>query len=184
MSVRSLVVAALVAALIACQSEAPIVPSAAQHEHPVPAPAKGAPEAGPDLSALRQATVQFHDFDLAKAAGWDEKITDCLDDPAGGMGYHYANLSLLLDAELDPARPEALLYEPGPNGKLRLVGVEYIIPRPLWTHPEPPVLYGQEFPYVPEFDVYGLHAWVWRGNPQGVFMPWNPTVSCKNAPIH
>jgi hypothetical protein len=25
---------------------------------------------------------------------------------------------------------------------------------------------------------YALHVWAWRRNPRGVFMDWNPRVSC------
>jgi hypothetical protein len=28
-------------------------------------------------------------------------------------------------------------------------------------------------------DFYELHAWIWKGNPRGVFDDWNPTVSCR-----
>ena len=26
-----------------------------------------------------------------------------------------------------------------------------------------------------------LHAWIWKPNPSGLFMPWNPSVNCSNA---
>jgi hypothetical protein len=26
---------------------------------------------------------------------------------------------------------------------------------------------------------YALHVWAWKANPQGVFMDWNPQVSCE-----
>jgi hypothetical protein len=31
---------------------------------------------------------------------------------AGAMGLHYVNLPLVADSELDPARPEIVIYEP------------------------------------------------------------------------
>jgi hypothetical protein len=41
------------------------------------------------------------------------------------MGVHATNEALMGDQTVDPLRPEALLYEPTPDGGLRLVGVEY-----------------------------------------------------------
>ena len=96
------------------------------------------------------------------------------------MGFHYANTSLI-DATVDAVQPEALLYEPQRDGSLRFVGVEYIVPRTAWSGAEPPVLYGQTFPYIEAFDVYGLHVWVGTSNPDGVFAAWNPRVSCAFA---
>ena len=82
--------------------------------------------------------------------------------------------------------PEALLYEPK-DGKLQLVGVEYIVIAADWDakHPTPPVLMGQLFNYsgapnrfgIPPF--YELHVWAWKNNPAGMFADWNPRVSCE-----
>ena len=101
------------------------------------------------------------------------------------MGIHFANGALVGDAELDPAHPEALLYEPK-NGTMQLVGVEYIVLADDWNakHQTPPVLMGQLFNYsaapnrfgIPAF--YELHVWAWKNNPAGLFADWNPRVSC------
>lgn len=136
-----------------------------------------------DLAWLRRATAQFHDFEQAGEAGWDTDITGCMESPDGGMGHHFANLDALADGgALEVARPEALLYEPEQDGSMRLVAVEYIVleedlPR---TAP-PPVLLGQAFGFNDVFDVWALHAWVWRHNPEGMFTGWNPKVSCAFA---
>jgi hypothetical protein len=29
--------------------------------------------------------------------------------------------------------------------------------------------------------LYELHAWVWHHNPGGMFLDWNPTVTCDWA---
>jgi hypothetical protein len=34
------------------------------------------------------------------------------------MGLHYANTSLVFDDELDPTRPEIVIYEPSRKGAL------------------------------------------------------------------
>jgi hypothetical protein len=78
------------------------------------------------IAQIRQATVKYHDFDAAVA---DKYMLDhCVEHPQlGGMGHHAVNLKLLEEG-YDPLKPTVLLYEPLKNGKLKLVGVEYIIP--------------------------------------------------------
>jgi hypothetical protein len=137
-----------------------------------------------DLATLRAATARFHNFDVAKAAGYTFLFMNmCMEDQspakAGGMGYHYVNTKLL-DASVDVANPEALLYEPGPNGQLNLVAVEYVIPKAAWTSSQPPELFGKQFK-LNAFDLWALHVWVWENNPSGLYADWNPRVSCANA---
>jgi len=136
-----------------------------------------------DLALLRQVTAQFHDFASASDAGWSAAITPCMSDPegSGAMGVHYGNPGLITDGTVRVDQPELLMYEPEKNGRLRLVGVEYIVPLALWTSPTPPRLFGREFRVNDAFQVWALHAWVWKENPNGMFADWNPTVSCANA---
>ncbi len=136
-----------------------------------------------DLAALRRATASFHSFKKAKAAGWSAQITGCMTDPggAGGMGFHYGNTNLI-DGSVRVEEPELLLYEPERNGRLRLVAVEYIIPYSLHSRSAtPPVLFGQKFKQNDTFQLWGLHAWVWKENPSGVFANWNPRVTCAHT---
>jgi hypothetical protein len=136
-----------------------------------------------DLARLRQVTASFHDFKTASDAGWKTQITACMTDPggAGGMGFHYGNTKLI-DGTANVEKPELLLYEPEKNGQLRLVAVEYIIPYDFHARSaEPPVLFGQKFARVDAFQLWGLHAWVWKENPSGIFAPWNPSVNCDNT---
>lgn len=134
-----------------------------------------------ELALARAATARFHRFDVAYAEGYDFLFLDmCMDLPGtGGMGYHYVD-TLLLDGSLDVARPEAVMYEPGPNGQLRLVGLEYVIPAAAWTSATPPKLLGQELT-LNAFDLWALHVWIWKRNPAGMYEDWNPEVSCENA---
>jgi hypothetical protein len=136
------------------------------------------------IAQLRRLVARFHDFDAAVHAGWATQITPCLEAPGlGAMGFHYGNLGYIQDGGVvDLLQPELLLYEPEKSGKLRFVGVEYIVP--FADHPAtaaPPTLLGQAFAQVPEFGVWGLHIYVGRENPSGIFAPWNPKVSCENA---
>jgi len=137
-----------------------------------------------DLAALRRVTATFHDFKTAAAAGWSAQITPCMTDPAGagGMGFHYGNTALI-DGTARVEEPELLLYEPEQNGRLRLVAVEYIIPYTLHSRSaEPPELFGgQKFKQNDTFQLWGLHAWVWKNNPSGMFADWNPRVTCEHT---
>jgi hypothetical protein len=136
------------------------------------------------LAAVRAATARFHRFAVADNEGYDFLfLNTCMVDESGadrgGMGYHYVNTALL-DGEVSIATPEAVLYEPGPNGQLRLVGLEYVIPKAAWTRPTPPVLLGRELT-LNAFDLWALHVWVWKRNPSGMYADWNPDVNCDNA---
>lgn len=144
--------------------------------------AKGPAGVGDQLSALRQLTEKFHDFQAAQDAGWSTKITSCMVSPDGGMGFHYGNLTYIPDGVARADQPELLLYEPQKNGRMKLVAVEYIVRYA--EHPRdaaPPTLFGLDFKQVDDFGLWGLHAWVWQGNPSGTFADWNPNVNCDNT---
>jgi hypothetical protein len=104
------------------------------------------------------------------------------------MGIHYVNGNLVGDAVLDVAHPEALVYEPGGFfTKQRLAALEYIVFKDVWEaagHTAKPRLFGVDFDFTPSPNRYGipafyaLHAWIWKANPAGMFMPWNPRVNC------
>lgn len=140
----------------------------------------------PLAQEVRRATERYQDVTAATTAGY-ALFLGCVSSPqSGAMGIHYVNGELVGDGKLDAARPEALMYEPR-NGKLELVGVEYIVIAAAWdaASKTPPTLMGQLFHYntspnrygIPAY--YSLHVWAWRSNPTGVFMDWNPTVSCE-----
>lgn len=166
--------------LAACGGQPTSPGNAAAARMQAVAPAQGSitpAELGQDLATLRRVTASFHDFDAAKAAGWNTKITPCMTSPAGGMGFHYGNTALI-DGTVRVDAPQLLLYVPEQNGRLRLVAVEYIVPLSLWTSPQPPHLFGRDFAVNQTFQVWALHAWVWDNNPDGIFANWNPGVAC------
>jgi hypothetical protein len=138
------------------------------------------PEFNQQLAALRELTAPFRDFDRAKAAGWSTPITPCLASPSGAMGIHYGNVAFI-DGNVNLLEPELLMYEPEADGRLRFVGVEYIVPLAAWTGATPPMLLGQEFQVNATFGVWALHVWLGRENPSGIFTNWNPKVSCAAA---
>jgi hypothetical protein len=137
------------------------------------------------VRSVREATARFADVNVARAYGYGPFL-GCVSGPeVGAMGQHFVNGTLVGDNAVDRDNPEALIYEPQ-NGRLQLVGVEYIVPAAAWnaTHDAPPVLEGQTFQFVGAPNRYGidafyeLHVWAWRDNPNGSFVDWNPAVSC------
>ena len=141
------------------------------------------------LTELRQVTARFHRFEDAQAAGYTTKVTPCwAHHSAGAMGFHYGKMDLF-DANADLLAPEVVMYEPQAGGHLKLVGMEYIVPKEAWaaaghslTDPnDRPQLLGQTFTPHSSLPIFKLHIWLWRDNPQGTFADWNPKVSCDNT---
>ena len=153
------------------------------------------PALASDMSSAREGTARFHNLDTAMNEGYglftDAAGIACIDNPAGAMGIHYANGGLVGDDQVNPATPEALVYEPQENGRLRLVAVEYVVFQAAWDAAHPgtvPSLFGEDFEAVGAGNRYGLppfyelHAWLWKHNPKGTFgQDWNPRVSCAGA---
>ena len=135
-----------------------------------------------DLKAVRVATARFHSVEQALGAGYLASPECVSAGPLGGMGFHYENPALMADPAIDAAKPEVLLYAPGADGDLELVGVEYF--RNAGDGGIAPSLYGQTFDgpmpgHHSGMGVhYDLHVWVWTPNPSGTFAQFNPDVSC------
>jgi hypothetical protein len=143
--------------------------------------------AGPLLTAVRQATTRFQDVQVAQSEGYQPQF-GCVTGPdSGAMGMHFLNMPLINDGQIDVTRPEIVIYEPLPNGGLRLIGADYLVFADAWnsTHSEPPQLMGQLFQLfetpnrfgLPAF--YSLHVWAWKDSPTGAFVNWNANVSCN-----
>lgn len=176
--VRSFAAAAVVLALVACADEPLGSPSSDASTDPQPAVLPENAALNMALAELRRVTAAYHDVAAAVADGFVEVVA-CEERPGEGpVGTIYGHIPRLLDGVIDPSQPEALLYEPRSNGQLRLVGVELAIPYPLWTAPDPPEFFGVPFQREDELGVFGLHIWVWRHNPEGMFAEANPLVSC------
>jgi hypothetical protein len=147
-----------------------------------------------ELSSVRQATDRYHDIQTAIDAGYVTELPQTAAYPGGtcvsngtegAMGIHMLDTrpNGRLDSTLDPANPEALLYERRNDGSLKLTGVEYIVAQSVPR----PQLYGQRFDDTnlarfgdPNTNVWTLHAWIWKPNPDGMFDLWNTRVSCDS----
>jgi len=129
------------------------------------------------LKSIRKATSRFHSTTQAIKAGY-EADEHCVSVPGlGGMGYHWVNPSLV-DPMFDPLKPEAILYATGPGGKMRIIGLEYIVinvgqPRPMFGN-QPFDVGGTPVPAAH----WSLHVWLYEHNPSGMFMPFNPNITC------
>ena len=138
------------------------------------------------VDLVRQATRRFKDVAVAEAEGYKLMFGCVSGGDSGAMGLHYANLSLVQDGELDVTRPEIILYEPLPDGRLRLTGADYLVFAADWDKKGvgTPQLMGQLLHYfespnrfgLPAF--YTLHVWAWKDNPTGTFVNWHSNVSC------
>lgn len=124
----------------------------------------------------------------------------------GAMGIHFFRPDLLgISAPPNPRvsgdgthtdfrQPAILIYEPQADGSLQLVAVENLVFAAAWQkagHEAPPTFHGVAYDtmrddpatpldeahnFEPHFD---RHVWIYRDNPNGVFTPFNPAVSCQ-----
>jgi len=125
----------------------------------------------------------------------------------GAMGIHFFRPDLLgitappsprvngTGTHTDFLKPSILIYEPQADGSLALVAVENLVFAAAWKaagHDERPSFHGVPYDsmaddpstpldeahmFEPHFD---RHVWIYRDNPNGVFTPFNPAVSCAN----
>jgi hypothetical protein len=177
----SMSIAVVVAMISAGCAEAPSLPDHAplHGDHLVIHSSASANGAGL-VKTVHSLAARFNTPVQAEKAGYVSTV-DCAQHPtAGAMGIHWINNSLM-DAEFDPLQPEAVIYMPDDKGKLRLVGVEYIVFPDAETPEGGPLFGDQAFDFnmspLPEPN-YTLHVWAFEENPTGVFSAWNPNISC------
>ena len=170
---------AIVGTLAVASLSAPSAKAADEHDH-------GAPVPNALVKLVQRITEPYKSVAAAEAAGYSLAF-GCVSGPdAGAMGLHYVNMPLVLDGEIDPERPEIILYEPVGNGQVRLTGADYLVFADAWDkkHSSSPELMGQKFQQfeapnrfgLPRF--YTLHVWAWKENPTGTFVNWHANISC------
>jgi hypothetical protein len=140
------------------------------------------------LKIVRNATERFKDVHVAEAEGYAPVFGCVTGDASGAMGIHYLNGAILNSGELDPTRPQIVIYEPLPGGGLQLIGADFLVFADTWnnSHAGPPQLMGQLFHLFDAPNRFGLrpfytlHVWAWKDNANGAFVNWHPNVSCQS----
>jgi len=138
------------------------------------------------VRVVRESTERFKDVAVAEAEGYALQFGCVSGSDYGAMGLHYVN-GALVDGEIDATKPETVIYEPTGDGRVRLIGADYLVFKDAWDakHASPPELMGQLFHLfdapnrfgLPAF--YVLHVWAWKENPTGAFANWHANVSCN-----
>lgn len=124
----------------------------------------------------------------------------------GAMGIHYIHPAMLEITATEPrvdgnathtdwTRPSILIYEPQADGSLELVAVENLVFEAAWKasgKTEELVLNGRGWDHMADdpntagdeahgfMPHYDQHVWLFRENPMGDLMPFNPNVTCEH----
>lgn len=124
----------------------------------------------------------------------------------GAMGIHYIQPGLLEITATEPRvdgtgthtdwmKPSVLIYEPQADGSMELVAVENLVFEAAWDasgKDEELMLNGRGWdhmaddPATPGDEAHGFaphydqHVWLFRENPMGTLMPFNPAVTCEH----
>jgi hypothetical protein len=177
---------------LALAAAGPVIARAQQHDMhgPQASDQERTPEQEKQFNALvrivRESTERFRDAAVAQSEGYALQF-GCVSGPdVGAMGLHFVKGDLIGDDVLDPTQPEIVIYEPMPDGRLKLIGADFLVLKSVWDakHAAPPQIMGQlmhlfDAPNrfgLPPF--YTLHVWAWKNNPSGTFVNWHPNVSC------
>jgi len=186
-SSQKLFLVLLATALSACEGQPVEVTSPVPTAQPEVL-AAAAPTQGALLARIRAATARYHRLEVAEDDGYERRRfpfppfdpIPCIE----SEGIRYVDLSAI-DGVVDPTRPELLLYEPLPNGEVRLAGVQFLVPASEWDSSQGiPHLGHQPFmdrrlpPWGAPFPNYSLVVWVWTHNPDGMYELQNPRVTC------
>ena len=90
------------------------------------------PDTGPLIDKVRAATARFQEINVAISEALVQG-TRCVSGPdTGTMGVHFVLPARVAAGVLQADEPEALIYEPLPDGAWRLVGVEFIVFASVW----------------------------------------------------
>ena len=155
-----------------------------------------------DVEAALQDGYIRDPFDLCDTAEMMGRPADL-----GAMGIHYARPDLLgiagppdprvngTGTHTDFLSPSVLIYEPQADGSLELVAVENLAFMGAWHEAGNlgrPTFHGVPYDSMaddPATDLdeahmfephYDRHVWLYRDNPNGLFAPFNPNVTCEH----
>ena len=145
------------------------------------------------FKTVREATKKYRDVAVARADGYI-----AISPYVPGMGFHFAAgspfgttldapgvLVYFTNSSYNPSPGE--LLDPAHDDDLILGAVEYLVPGNQSANP-PNIFADEQSPralrvsesegwhYESTENFTGLHAWIYRGNADGVFHPTNPTI--------
>lgn len=146
-----------------------------------------------ELNTVRDLTLKYRDIDTARSDGYA-----AVSPYVPGMGFHFADdppfgtalgdpgiLVYFTDGSYNPAPGEE--HDPAHDDDLILGAVEWLVPGD--QEDNPPDIFSDEssdrellvteaegWHFASAEGFTGLHAWVHRGNPEGVFHPTNPEI--------
>jgi hypothetical protein len=133
-------------ALVLMSLSALLAPGQDGHSHSQTQQQELTPEQRMKASALikivRDATERFKDVSVAEAEGYVLQFGCVSGDDWGAMGLHYVNGALVNSGVIDATRPQIVIYEPTPDGRLKLIGADYLVIADTWNakHQAPPEL--------------------------------------------
>ena len=144
-------------------------PSSNPHDHVAPVTHDPLPTR--ELEKAKRATARYQDVKNAIADGYKD-----IDVVLPNMGRHYLKESLL-DGAFDAEHPELLVYREEPGSLSTLVALEYAVPLKV-SETAPAGFKGDADTWFADqrFQLWTLHAWVWKENPEGVFHSTNKQV--------
>ena len=204
-----IIVGTAFAFLLAGQAEAPVPEATTQPAVEVPAKTaeptleqvRAATERFRDVTVALAEGYERDPSDTCETAEMMGKAAEL-----GAMGIHFAHPGLLgfrkgptdrVDGNgthTDFLKPGVLIYEPQEDGSLQLVAVENLVFQKSWEeagNTAPPSFQGVAFDRMVDDPAtkldeahmfephYDRHVWLYRENPNGIFTPFNPSVSCK-----
>jgi hypothetical protein len=146
-----------------------ITTSGAAHDHALRPSTEPLPVT--ELANARRATARYQDVRRALRDGYVD-----IGVVLANMGRHFLNDSLV-DATFELERPEILVYREDLGGRMTLVAVEYAVPLNL-SSSAPEGFSGSADTWFSDdrFQLWTLHAWVFKENPDGMFNPTNRRV--------
>lgn len=154
----------------------------------------GDDELSKQLNTVRGESKQYRDIGEARDDGYV-----AISPYVPGMGFHFANevppfgtdledpgvLVYFTNGSYNPAPGDS--HDPAHDDDLILGAVEWLVPGD--QEDDPPDIFNDEdshrelqvtekegWHFEAEEGFTGLHAWVQRGNPAGVFHPTNPNI--------
>lgn len=134
-----------------------------------------------ELATVWSALTPYYNNDARAEADGYVNTEACVETEDGGYSIPFINPER---TGTDPTAPGVLLYRFSSNWNYRLVGAEWYVAAE--AADEPPSMFGRPFHdaregHSPEADQprhYGLHAWAFMANPDGIFAPFNRLLGC------